>query len=137
MAKLTVGRMAKLYGLHRSSLYEALSRGRVSCGFDGRGRRVIDLSEMVRVYGEPPAETRHLTPSQDAPSPTPDTSRLEGQLEELKRLVERQSQQLEALRQEVAGLKALPAPPDRPPDPPREEVRSLGDVLSRFEARRH
>lgn len=59
MPKLTIGRMAKLYGLHRSSLYQAADEGRVSVDVDGKGQKVIDLSEMIRVYGEPAGSTRH------------------------------------------------------------------------------
>lgn len=59
MAKLTIGRMAKLYGLHRSTLHEAVSKGRVTAGLDGKGQKVIDLSEMIRVYGEPQGITLH------------------------------------------------------------------------------
>lgn len=53
MPALTIGRMAKLYGLHRSTLYEAIEKGRVTAGHNGKKQRVIDLSEMIRVYGEP------------------------------------------------------------------------------------
>lgn len=63
MTKLTIGRMAKLYGLHRSTLHEAVAKGRVNAGHDGKGQRVIDLSEMIRVYGEAP----------NRPTPLPDT----------------------------------------------------------------
>lgn len=129
MPKLTVGRMAKLYGLHRSSLYEAIARGRVSCGVDGRGQKVVDLSEMIRVFGEPPPSARH----QPGASPTPARQDLEALLEHLSGLVERQTEQIEALREEVAALRALPAP-SGPPKPPGK-VKSLDDVLSRLESR--
>lgn len=133
MAKLTVGRMAKLYGLHRSTLYEALDKGRISFGLNGHGQRVIDMAEMLRVYGEPPSPARQ----QAQGSPTPDSGALLGQMAELVRVVERQSQQLEALRREVAELRALPAPPQAPAaEPPRGEVRSMADVLARFSSRR-
>lgn len=98
MAKLTLGRMAKLYGLHRSSLYEAVAKGRVSTSFDGKGQQVIDLSEMIRVYGEPSGSTRQLPDSFiDARQsrPTVNTGDLEPLLEELR-----------LLREEVAGLRA-------------------------------
>ena len=59
MAKLTIGRMANLYGLHRSTLHEAVAKGRVTAGLDGKGQKVIDLSEMIRVYGEPQGLALH------------------------------------------------------------------------------
>jgi len=67
MTKLTIGRMANLYGLHRSTLHEAVAKGRVTAGLDGKGQKVIDLSEMIRVYGEPSGPARH------SPTLIPDT----------------------------------------------------------------
>lgn len=66
--------MAKLYGLHRSSLYQAVDEGRVSVEVDGKGQKVIDLSEMIRVYGEPSGSTRqNPTPPLDT-HPTTDST---------------------------------------------------------------
>lgn len=66
--------MAKLYGLHRSSLYQAVDEGRVSVEVDGKGQKVIDLSEMIRVYGEPSGSIRqNPTPSLDT-HPTADST---------------------------------------------------------------
>ncbi len=90
MAKLTIGRMAKLYGLHRSSLYEAVAKGRVTAGLDGKGQRVIDLSEMIRVYGEPQKSTLHLPTLIEPPSPytlpTSESDGLQALLEEVRLL---------------------------------------------------
>lgn len=71
---------------------------------------------------------------------TPDTSRLAGQVESLVKLVERQSEQIEALRRQVEGLRALPAPPAKVDEAPVSESRpgkaqSFGDILARLEAR--
>ena len=88
MAKLTIGRMANLYGLHRSTLHEAVAKGRVTAGLDGKGQKVIDLSEMIRVYGEPASSTRHSpTPSKDT-SPTLLFDAIHPILEELRLLRE-------------------------------------------------
>ncbi len=95
MAKLTLGRMAKLYGLHRSSLYEAVAKGRVSTSIDGKGQKVIDLSEMIRVYGEPPGQARQLPDTPTDSAQTVPTDVLVPLLEELR-----------LLREEVAGLRA-------------------------------
>tara|TARA_R100001039_G_C1846434_1_gene106649 strand:+ start:1538 stop:2029 length:492 start_codon:yes stop_codon:yes gene_type:complete len=160
MPELTVGRMAKLYGLHRSSLYEAVSKGRVTAGTNGKGQRVIDLSEMIRVYGEPPgqpAETRqNPTPNSatgQTPYPTPDSTALLAELVEINR---QQAARLEGLESEVRQLREemrrLPAPaqPATPPQAPIEPAQStppetptkasnppkdFSDLLARFEAR--
>jgi hypothetical protein len=98
MPKLTIGRMAKLYGLHRSTLYEAITKGRISTDVDGRGQRVIDLSEMIRRYGEAPGKTRQQPDIQTdtlQTHPTPTAEGFSALLEELR-----------LLREEVAGLRA-------------------------------
>jgi len=127
---MTIGRMAKLYGLHRSTLYEAVDKGRVSAGVDGKGQRVIDLSEMIRVYGEPPgAALQNPTPATDTHQAHP-TDALQPLLEELR-----------LLREEVAGLRAelrlLEHKPDKPPtvekggaQPPSGPARSFADLLA-------
>ncbi|WP_247269772.1 DUF1441 family protein [Pseudomonas sp. YL2] len=95
MSKLTLGRMAKLYGLHRSTLYEAVEKGRVSAGFDGKGQRVVDLSEMIRVYGEPPGGQ---TAKPDTPTPQSDSTPTPAGWAEM-------AAELRLLREEVAGLR--------------------------------
>lgn len=126
---MTIGRMAKLYGLHRSTLYEAVDKGRVSAGVDGKGQRIIDLSEMIRVYGEPPgAALQNPTPATD----THQADALQPLLEELR-----------LLREEVAGLRAelrlLEHKPDKPQavehpaggeQPPSGPASSFADLLA-------
>lgn len=110
MAKLTIGRMANLYGLHRSTLHEAVTKGRVTAGLDGKGQKVIDLSEMIRVYGEPPGGTRHSpTPSPDTP-PTPLFDTLHPLLEELRLLRE----EVRELRETMRLLEHKPEAPAQP-----------------------
>jgi len=107
MAKLTIGRMAKLYGLHRSTLHEAVAKGRITAGLDGKGQKIIDLSEMIRVYGEPSGSTRHSpTPLPDT-LPTAATDALHPLLEELRLLRE----EVRELRNSLRLLEHKPAPP--------------------------
>lgn len=131
MPALTLGRLAKLYGMHRSTVYEAVERGRVSAGLDGNGRKVIDLSEAIRVWGEPPGDqtakpdTRHPAPEVDQTHPT---DALQPLLEELR-----------LLREEVAGLRAelrliehKPVHPQREAEPKVkvDKAQSFGDLLA-------
>lgn len=133
MPAFTLGRLAKLYGMHRSTVYEAVEKGRVSAGLDGKGQKVIDLSEAIRVWGEPPTDqtakpdTRQPAPLAD---PTYPTDALQPLLEELR-----------LLREEVAGLRAelrlLEHKPDKPPtvekggeQPPSGPARSFADLLA-------
>lgn len=107
MPQLTIGRAAKLYGMHRSTLYEAVAKGRVSTGVDGKGQRVIDLAEMIRRYGEPPGAARqNPTPVSEAPAVLQDTA-LQPLLDELRLLREEVAQ----LRQSLLLLEHRPAGP--------------------------
>jgi hypothetical protein len=110
MAKLTIGRMAKLYGLHRSTLHEAVAKGRITAGRDGKGQKIIDLSEMIRVYGEPPGQARH------SPTPQPDTHQtltadaLQPLLDELRLLRE----EVRELRETMRLIEHKPEPKSSP-----------------------
>lgn len=140
MPAFTLGRLAKLYGMHRSTVYEAVERGRVSAGLDGKGQKVIDLSEAIRVWGEPPTD-QTVKPDTRQPAPVADptypTDALQPLLEELR-----------LLREEVAGLRAelrlIEHKPDNPPmvdkpparehpaggaQPPSGPVGSFADLL--------
>jgi hypothetical protein len=98
MSKLTIGRMATLYGLHRSTLHEAVAKGRVTASLDGKGQKVIDLSEMIRVYGEALGQARQSpTPTPDTP-PTPPLDTLQPLLEEMRLLREEVRELRQALR---------------------------------------
>ncbi|MDP5255843.1 hypothetical protein [Vibrio sp. HB161653] len=109
MPALTIGRMAKLYGLHRSTLHEAVAKGRISSGLDGKGQRVIELAEMIRVYGEP--ETAPTPPDRQNPTlpytsaPTePDTSPTPVQMLDVGDIKALQ-EELRLLRAEVKDLR--------------------------------
>lgn len=103
MSKLTIGRMAKLYSLHRSTLHEAVAKGRVTAGHDGKGQRVIDLSEMIRVYGEPPGRPTpepYTQPPEFDIRPTPADTPPDTLTGWAEMVIE-----LRLLREEVAGLR--------------------------------
>ena len=53
MPKFTVAELAKKYGIARTSIYDRMKNGSISYEIDAKNRKVIDLSEMQRVYGTP------------------------------------------------------------------------------------
>ena len=53
MPKFTVAELAKQYGIARTSIYDRMKNGSISYEIDAKNRKVIDLSEMQRVYGTP------------------------------------------------------------------------------------
>lgn len=133
MAKLTIGRMANLYGLHRSTLHEAVAKGRVTAGLDGKGQKVIDLSEMIRVYGEPPGSTRHSpTPSPDT-SPTPFFDALHPLLEELRLLREEVRELRETMRLLEHKPEVAPAQPKTPAPSGPQEPATWASLFSTLE----
>lgn len=138
MPTLTIGRMAKLYGLHRSTLHEAVAKGRVTAGLDGKGQRVIDLAEMIRVYGEP---TGSPTPAPDTLQASPDTHPTPpADLAELiaQAVAKAVAEAVEPLRLEIERLRLEPArlehkPAQDSPPPPQAAPRSFADLLANLE----
>lgn len=109
--QFTITEAAKLYGKQRKTLYRHIGSGRISASMRGDGKRVLDLSELIRCYGEPsqalPASDTKLT-HQDSAS---DTLMNQALLEEIRRqtaVIERMSERIERLEQ---ALLTLPAPP--------------------------
>lgn len=103
--QLTVSQAAELYGVARSTVHRKLKSGRMSSTVRGDGKRVVALSELIRVMGEPG------TVEEEVQQNAPQSDVFNDMLEELK-----------ALRSEVAELKAhlmrLPAP-EKPQDAPQ------------------
>lgn len=137
--QLSVADAARLYGKQRKTLYRHMEAGRLSYQVLGSGRRALDLSELVRVYGEPPAQ-RHGNDTPQAAGVTRDSEALvwRAMLEELQAL----RREVAELRQQLAlpapdQVAPAPAPRDDPPGDPPAKVHSLEDVLARFESRRH
>lgn len=52
MAKLNLTKSAKSAGIARGTLYNHIKQGKVSCEVNKEGKRVIDTSELMRVYGD-------------------------------------------------------------------------------------
>ncbi|MCA1773154.1 MAG: hypothetical protein LC677_11320, partial [Halomonas sp.] len=101
----TISQAAQLYGKARSTIHRAIDSGRLSCSFRGDGVRVIDLAELIRLWGEPPNAPAQK--QQNATAPEHDTQ--QAMLQELQAM----RRELVALREEVAQLRLLPAPEPR------------------------
>ena len=57
MKALSVIELAELYGMNRQSIYKRINKGDLSKNSDGK----IDLSEAIRVFGEPSNKNRDVT----------------------------------------------------------------------------
>lgn len=55
----TIDEAASLVGRTRRSLYRAMTEGRLAYGLEADGRRYIDTTELLRVYGafDPPSQS--------------------------------------------------------------------------------
>lgn len=136
MPAFTLGKLAKLYGMHRSTVYEAVERGRVSAGLNGKDQKVIELSEAIRVWGEPPPDptakpdTRHPAA---APDPTPPTDTLNPLLDEIRML----RQEVVQLREALLRIEHKPAPAEPSPGPAIEaEDNWAADLIEALRKRR-
>lgn len=61
MTKLNITQAAKAVGVSRKTMQRHIRLGKVSCEVDSKGHKLIDVSELVRVYGE--------LKTDDSPSP--------------------------------------------------------------------
>ena len=70
MPKFTVAELAKQYGIARTSIYDRMKNGSLSYEIDAKNRKVIDLSEMQRVYGTPDSKAYSQPDSKETDNTT-------------------------------------------------------------------
>ncbi|MGO2383076.1 helix-turn-helix domain-containing protein [Vreelandella zhanjiangensis] len=153
--QFTITEAAKIYGKQRKTLYRHIDSGRLSAGVRGDGKRVIDLAELIRCYGEPPGKIPTSDTHSTRDDPVGDTLVTQALIEELRKqtaVIERMSERIEQLEQALLRLpapaNATPAEPapqadiepaqstlTQVPDKTSEPLRDFGDVLKRFENR--
>lgn len=136
MPEFNLSQAARLYGKSRMTLHRHCDAGRLSSRLSDDGQRLIDLSELIRAYGEPPNHKTAKTPLK-TPRRYTQHERDTLLLNELQALRE----QVTALQQEVSELRRLPAPesPSEPSSNSQDTNTSIAgfdDLLKRFENRR-
>ena len=85
MKARSVIELSQLYGMNRQSIYKRINKGDLSKNSDGK----IDLSEAIRVFGEPSNKNNNVTPLQST------TVQKETEVDMLKQQVDILKKQLE------------------------------------------
>lgn len=137
MPEFNLSQAARLYGKSRMTLHRHCDSGRLSSRLSDDGQRLIDLSELIRAYGEPPNHKTAKTPLKP-PRRYTQHERDTLLLSELQALRD----QVAALQQEVSELRRLPSPEPPHSGPPLERkvkrdrpITEFGDLLRHFEER--
>lgn len=130
MPELNATQAAQLFGKSRMTIHRYVTTGRLSSRLDVDGKRLIDLSELIRVFGEPNRPVTPVTPAETASVTGSDTDGVTSQqelLEELKAL----RKEMALLRESIEVIKALPAPIQPAPlaQPPKTKASSFADLL--------
>lgn len=111
MKALSVIELAELYGMNRQSIYKRINKGDLSKNSDGK----IDLSEAIRVFGEPSNKNRDVTTLQStAVQKETEVDMLKQQVDMLKKQLELahdreifQRDQLEAKDNQIEAIQRL------------------------------
>lgn len=109
MTQLSISDAAKRVGVTRQTIYKKVSNGELSATTDRRGNKQIDVSELLRVYGnlssnDIQAETtlhkqRHVKTSSD-------TSVLQLELERAKMQIQLRDRELQIAQERIDELKS-------------------------------
>jgi hypothetical protein len=105
MAKVGAQRAAELTGRSKSTVQRSMNSGKLSFEIDGNGRRLIDVSELDRVFG--------LLPQNGAAASAPETSSQAElqraadmlEIERLKMRVRGLEEQLEITREQLEDMR--------------------------------
>lgn len=115
MSQLPIATAAKRVGRDRKTLYRLVAQGKLTATVDSEGKKQIDTSELIRVFGELRTETtdssdkRHIratvtTPQRETPDTTARMALLEAELRHAKELLAVREGQIEDLRRTVLLL---------------------------------
>ncbi len=139
MSKFTVAELAKKYGIARTSIYDRMKNGTISYEIDDRNRKVIDLSEMQRVYGTPDSKATSKADSAETDNTTIEfykqlIEELRQDKQDAKVREERMYKEIESLKDKIdnltlaLGYTPLKNQPDSEPDNINEQNRTATDL---------
>ena len=112
MAQLTVRQAALQVGISRQTMFRKIKDGKVSSTIDRNGKKQIDASELIRVYGDltPPIVSDTTRPDRSRVSatapPLPAYVALQVELSQVKAQLELKAALLEVAQERHVELKA-------------------------------
>lgn len=126
MPELSPTAIAKQWNLSKTTVYKYINRGKMSYRTDEDGHKLVDVSEAVRVLGEPSSklETKH---EQDNELVDELKSRIDSLEKQLSKRDEQFDKVLESLNNITMRLEQHPTPTEAsivtpPPEPAQAEV---------------
>ncbi|RZG76360.1 hypothetical protein EXE10_20145 [Acinetobacter sp. WCHAc060033] len=139
MPKFTVAELSKKYGIARTSIYDRMKNGTISYEIDDKNRKVIDLSEMQRVYGTPDSKATSKADSAEIDNTTIELYKqlieeLRKDKQDAKVREERMYKEIESLKDKIdnltlaLGYTPLNIQPDSEPDNKDEQNRTNRDL---------
>jgi len=118
MAKVSISEASRLTGKSRTTLYRLISTGQLSTCTGDKNAKLVDISELLRVFGafegcsgeqvpEQPTE-HHVTGAEQPTEQVVHT--LKQEVEHLRALVSSQASHIDSLKQSMQLLEHKPAP---------------------------
>ncbi|WP_313396957.1 DNA-binding protein [Pantoea septica] len=112
MAKVSISEAARLAGKSRTTLHRLIKTGELSTCAGVRNSKMIDISELIRVFGDISAPVTEQYSEQDSEQrvTVPDTANeqminsLKQEVEHLRTLVSAQESHIDSLRQSLQLL---------------------------------
>ncbi|ELY4083020.1 helix-turn-helix domain-containing protein [Cronobacter sakazakii] len=112
MAKVSISEAARLTGKSRTTLHRLIKTGELSTCAGVRNSKMIDISELIRVFGEisAPVTEQHSDQAFEQRVTVPDTANeqminsLKQEVEHLRTLVSAQESHIDSLRQSLQLL---------------------------------
>jgi len=138
MPELNLSQAARLYGKSRMTIHRHCRAGRITSRLSDDGQRLIDLSELIRAYGETPNPVTPDTTSKASQRYTLEDTQKSMRDDLLLREIQALREQVTQLQDEVRELRQLPSPRQLEPDlEPAEnrQIKGFDDILRRFEKR--
>ena len=113
MAKISPTAAAKQWNVGKTTIYRLMNDGELSFSLNDKGKRVLDSSELVRVFGEPERTKKHTAEAMQ--------EQMQRQNDELvqvlKSQVESQQEQIKTLTSAIERFSLLLEPPQTTPKP--------------------